>query len=129
MNIYFLLAGIIAALTCVGHFTYGRKHFLLPMLQAEFDPIAKSVMHCVFHYISVFLLLSTLILLACAFEVLSQMHSFGMLVFIALNFGIFAIWQLYIGVTGELEQPFKHLFQWVFFIAIAVFTLLGALSR
>ncbi|MFT5790298.1 MAG: hypothetical protein ACI8SJ_002427 [Shewanella sp.] len=127
MNIYFLLAGVIAAFTCAGHFAYGRKQFLVPMLQADFDPIAKSVMHCVFHYISVFLLLATFILLACAFEAVSQMHSFGMLVFIALNFGIFAIWQLYIGFTSELEQPFKQLFQWVFFVAISLFTLLGAL--
>lgn len=127
MNIYFLLAGIIAALTCVMHFTYDRQQFLVPMQQAVFDPIAKSVMQCVFHYISVFLLLSTFILLVCAFEAISQMHSFGMLVFIALNFGLFAIWQIYIGFSSDLEQPFKHLFQWIFFVVISVLTLLGAL--
>ena len=127
MNIYLLIAGVFAALTAIGHFTYGRIHFLLPMNAADFDPSAKAVMQCVFHYVSVFLVLSSLILLSCAFEVISRMQSFGILLFIALNFGLFAIWQLYIGFMCGLESPFKRLFQWVFFALIAGFTLTGAL--
>ncbi|ABZ77010.1 conserved hypothetical protein [Shewanella halifaxensis HAW-EB4] len=127
MNVYLLLAGIIAAFTCVGHFTYGRKHFLWPMQAADFDPVAKAIMHCVFHYVSVFLVLSSLVLLACSFEAISQMQSFGMLIFIALNFGLFAIWQLYIGFMSSLEAPFKSLFQWVFFVPIALLTFAGAI--
>ncbi|MGS0681418.1 hypothetical protein ACVBIL_09680 [Shewanella sp. 125m-7] len=126
MNVYLLIAGVVATMTTVGHFTYGLKHFLQPTLAADFDPIAKAAMHGVFHYVSVFLLLSSAVLLACSLEAISYMHSFGMLIFIALNFGLFAIWQIYIGFMGDLESPFKHLFQWVFFIAIAVFTLAGA---
>lgn len=127
MNFYFLFAGGLAALTSVGHLTYGKRQFLAPMLHADFDPVAKTCMYCVFHYISIFLLLSTLILLACAFEAVSQMHSFGMLVFIALNFGLFAIWQIYIGFMSDLERPFKHLFQWIFFLSISISTILGAI--
>ncbi|MGS0689009.1 hypothetical protein [Shewanella sp. 0m-4] len=127
MNIYLLIAGGITALTCVGHFTYGRKHFLQPMQTAAFDPVAKVIMHCVFHYISVFLVLSSMVLLACSFNAISAMQSFGMLIFIALNFGLFAIWQIYIGFMSSLEMPFKYLFQWVFFVPISLFTLAGAM--
>ncbi|MEZ9821598.1 hypothetical protein AB4238_13390 [Shewanella sp. 10N.286.45.A1] len=127
MNIYFLLAGILAALTSIGHLTYGKRRFLGPMQQADFEPVAKTIMYCVFHYISIFLLLSALILLACAFEAVSQMQSFGMLAFIALNFGLFAIWQLYIGLMSDLERPFKHLFQWILFLSISILTMLGVI--
>ncbi|GIU07781.1 MULTISPECIES: hypothetical protein [unclassified Shewanella] len=127
MNIYLLIAGLLAALTAIGHFSYGRRHFLLPMKAADFDPVAKAVMHCVFHYVSVFLLLSSLILFCCAFEAISTMQSFGILLFIALNFGLFAIWQLYISFMSDIESPFKRLFQWVFFVLVAGFTLIGTL--
>lgn len=127
MNIYLLIAGLVAAMTVFGHFTYGRTHYLLPMKTADFDPIAKAAMHCVFHYVSVFLVLSTLILLCSAFEAISQMQSFGILLFIALNFGLFAIWQLYIGFMSELEASFRQLFQWLFFALVAGFTLAGTL--
>ncbi|WP_299806095.1 hypothetical protein [uncultured Shewanella sp.] len=127
MNIYLLIAGLFAALTAIGHFSYGRTHFLMPMKAADFDPGAKAVMNCVFHYVSVFLVLSTLVLLCCAFEAISEMQSFGTLLFIALNFGLFAIWQLYIGFMSSLEAPFKQLFQWVFFALVAGFTLAGTL--
>ncbi|GIU51658.1 hypothetical protein TUM4438_42060 [Shewanella sairae] len=126
MNIYLLIAGLLSLITCAGHLTYGRKHFLLPMQQAAFDPAAKAVMHCVFHYVSVFLLLSSLVLLACGFAAIARMQSFGMLIFIALNFGLFAIWQLYIGFMSEANVTFRRLFQWLFFAMVAAFTLAGA---
>ncbi|QYJ95480.1 hypothetical protein [Shewanella spartinae] len=125
MNIYFLIAGIIAILTCVGHFSLGKKRFLTPMLEADFDPIAKSVMHCVFHYISVFLVLSALVLLACSFSMVSNMQSYGLLLFIALNFVLFAIWQIYIGYFAEIKGAFRSLFQWIFFALVSAFTLAG----
>ncbi|GIU29112.1 hypothetical protein L2719_15990 [Shewanella schlegeliana] len=127
MNLYLLTAGIIAAMTTVGHFAYGRRHFLKPVLVADVDAGAKAVMHCIFHYVSVFLILSSLLLLSCGFEAISKMQSFGVLLFIALNFSLFAIWQIYIGFMSELEAPFKRLFQWVFFVLVAGFTLAGAL--
>lgn len=126
MNIYLLIAGMIAVLTFIGHLSYGRREFLLPMLRADYDPTAKAIMHCVFHYVSVFLLLSSVVLLACAFAAVALMQSFGMLIFIAVNFGLFAIWQLYIGFMTDVNVSFKRLFQWILFVLIAVFTLAGA---
>ncbi|MCG9729400.1 hypothetical protein L1D44_06000 [Shewanella sp. Isolate13] len=129
MNFYLLTAGIIAVITAVGHFTYGRTHYLKPVLDADFDAGAKAVMHCLFHYVSVFLVLSSLVLLSCGFEAISPMQSFGVLLFIALNFVLFAIWQIYIGFMSDLEAPLKRLFQWMFFVLLAGFTLAGALCN
>ena len=58
MNWYMLIAGIIALFAVIGHFTIGRKLFLMPTLKADFDVVAKKIMHCLFHYSSVWLVLS-----------------------------------------------------------------------
>ena len=50
MNALVLTAGIFAFGVVIGHFTLGAKLYLKPMLAAEFDPVAKRVMLCVFHY-------------------------------------------------------------------------------
>ncbi|OEG72097.1 hypothetical protein BEL05_03635 [Shewanella colwelliana] len=125
MNIYFVIAATFALLTCVGHFTIGIKSFLTPMLDANFDPIAQKIMQCVFHYVSVFLVMSTLVLYACGLEMVSIMQGYGLVLFIALNYLLFAVWQIYIGFFSDIESPFKSLFQWFFFAAISFFTLLG----
>ncbi|WP_076409341.1 hypothetical protein [Shewanella sp. UCD-KL12] len=125
MNYYFILAALLGLVTCVGHFSYGIKHYLKPMLSASFDPVAKAVIHCVFHYISAFLVLSTLVLTVCGFEWVSYMQGISLVLFIALNFAIFAVWQIYIAFFSDIKSPFKHLFQWVLFLSISVFSLLG----
>jgi len=67
MNWLVLTSGIVAAFCTVGHFAIGSKQFLQPMLQASFDDVSKKVMHCVFHYVSVYLVLSTIFLIAVGF--------------------------------------------------------------
>ncbi|MCK8046694.1 hypothetical protein MSG37_17535 [Shewanella sp. 1CM18E] len=128
MNIYLLIAGLIALATSVWHLTYARKQFLMPMLHADFDATAQVIMRCVFHYVTVFLLLSSFVLLACAFAAIAQMQSYGMLIFIALNFGLFAIWQIYIAFMSDASVSLKRLFQWLLFVLIAGFTAIGALQ-
>jgi len=127
MNFYLILAGVLTGSVLIGHLTYSKRQYLLPIQQADFDPVVKTVIHCLFHYCSIFMLLSSLILFACGFEAISYMHSFGILIFIALSFGLFAIWQVYISFSSELEKPLRSLFQWLFFTAISAFTLMGVL--
>ncbi|WOT03843.1 hypothetical protein [Shewanella youngdeokensis] len=127
MNNYLLAAGLMSFITFIGHLTYGRKHYLKPLLEAELTPNAKVMMHCVFHYVSVFIALSTVVLISSASTVVSSTHSFGMIAFIALNFGLFAIWQIYIGVSSELANPFKSIFQWLVFVLIAGLSICGIL--
>lgn len=128
MNIYLLIAAVLASITCVGHFVMAKPQFLRPMLQADFDPTTKTLMHCVFHYVSIFLVLSTLVLFACGLQLVSTMQTYALSLFISLNFMLFAIWQIYIGYFAEAKSARRVQFQWVFFIIISVFTLLGVFT-
>ena len=77
MNWMILISGLAAGFVNLGHFTIGSKDFLKPMLKADFDDVPKKVMHCVFHYVSVFLVLTSITLLLLGFGVVpaSDVHS------------------------------------------------------
>ena len=121
-----LIAGLAAGFVNLGHFTVGSKEFLKPMLQADFDEVPKKVMHCVFHYVSVYVVLSFIVLMAIGLG-----FSFGaadtlLVKFIAINYFLFAITQIVIAATSEIPNGVIKLFQWIFFLAIAIFAWLGA---
>jgi hypothetical protein len=125
MNTYVLIAGIFALFTTIGHFTIGKKMYLKPMLISEFDLIPKKVMHSVFHYVSVFLITSTLSLLFYGFGVPAFAGEVLLIKFISFNYAAFAIWQIIIALTSGIPKSITKLFQWVFFILIAIFSLAG----
>ncbi|MEE9536911.1 MAG: hypothetical protein V3V51_05650 [Desulfobacterales bacterium] len=121
-----LISGLAAGFVNFGHFTVGRKDFLKPMLQADFDDVPKKVMHCVFHYISVFVVLSFIVLIAIGLG-----FSFGtanalLVKFIAINYFLFAITQIVIAATSNIPNGVIKLFQWIFFMLIAIFAWIGA---
>ena len=122
MNPLMVSAGIIALLTTAGHFTAGSKMYLKPLLNSEIEPVAKKVMHGVFHYVSTFLLLSTLALFVIGFMKVGRLLS----VFIALNYLLFAMWQLALIKQSGIERGMLKMFQWIFFVFIAALAFLGA---
>ncbi len=125
MNWMILVAGALCTFTTLGHFAVGSKQFLAPMLESEFDIVSKKVMHSVFHYVSVYLILSAIALLLAGFNIDVGSNMTLLVKFIALNYALFAIWQLVIAFTSGIPNaPFK-LFQWVFFVLIALFSFLG----
>ena len=126
MNWMILISGLAAGFVNVGHFTVGRKDFLKPMLQADFDDVPKKVMHCVFHYISVYVVLSFIVLIAIGLG-----FSFGtadalLVKFIAVNYFFFAITQIVIAATSNIPNGVIKLFQWIFFMLVAIFAWIGA---
>ncbi len=125
MNWYFLIAGLIAGFTIVGHFTVGSRDILKPMLEAGFDDVPKKVMHCVFHYISVYIVLSAITLLLLGFGVDLKSDTTLLVHFIAINYALFGVVQLILALTSNIPKPLFKLFQWVFFVLIAVFAWLG----
>ena len=125
MNWYLCIAGVFAAFTTIGHFTVGSKSFLKPMLEASFDEVAKKVMHCVFHYMSAYLILSTLVLLFSGFGFGFGSDNAMLVKFIAVNYILFALWQIILALLSDIKNPLFKLFQWVFFTLIAVFAWLG----
>ena len=126
MNWMILVSGLAAGLANLGHFTVGSKNFLKPMLQADFDDVSKKVMHCIFHYISVYMVLSFMVLIAIGLG-----FSFGsanalLVKFIAINYFLFAITQIVIAATSNIPNGVIKLFQWIFFIGVAIFAWIGA---
>ena len=125
MNILILFAGIFAGFTTIGHFTAGSRLYLQPMLRADFDPVARRVMYCVFHYVSVYLVLSSLVLLSVGTGLKTIVIPELLLHFIAANYLGFFVVQLLIALTSNIEKSMVKMFQWLFFILIAAFTWLG----
>jgi hypothetical protein len=126
MNWMIFISGLAAGFVNVGHFTVGSKDFLKPMLQAEFDDVPKKVMHCVFHYVSVYVVLSFIVLIAIGLG-----FSFGaadtlLVKFIAINYFFFAITQIVIAATSNIPKGVIKLFQWILFMLIAILAWIGA---
>ena len=127
MNWFIFIAGIIAAMTAVGHFTVGRKDFLMPLLDSSIYDVPKKVLHCVFHYISAFLVISTLALLAVGLGVKFKSGYKLLVDFIAIHYATFAVTQLVIALRSKIPKPAFKLFQWIFFSLTAIFAWLGIL--
>ena len=127
MNWYITIAGLLGAFATIGHFSIGSKQFLRPMLEASFDPIPKKVMHCVFHYISAFLVISTLALLSVGIGIKFKSGYTLLVDFIAIHYATFAVIQLIISLKSKIPKPAFKLFQWIFFSLIAIFAWLGIL--
>lgn len=126
MNWFIISAGIIATFTTIGHFTMGVKEYLKPMLDADFEAIPKQVMRAVFHYVSVYLITSTLALLGIGSGIIQDTHPSLVVQFIAINYTFFAIWQICIAATSHIPRGAAKMFQWVFFVIIATLAWLGA---
>ncbi|MFC1873699.1 hypothetical protein ACFLYX_00165 [Chloroflexota bacterium] len=126
MNWLILISGIVALSAAVGHLTMGRKMFLEPMLAASFDDVPKKVMHAVFHYVSVYQILSSVALLSIGAGFSFDLNSTLLIYFIALNYSLFALSGIIIALTSGIPNSLMKMFQWVFWVVIAVLAWLGA---
>ena len=128
MNYFILISAIIGLAAIIGHFTIGRKEYLIPVLNSDIDIIPKKVMHSLFHYMSVFMVLSTVILfagssLACPLYDYVQ----NMIRFIGIVYAFFAVTQFIIALTSGISGGIFKLFQWILWALIAVFVILGTI--
>ena len=126
MNWMILISGLAAGFVNLGHFTVGSKDFLKPMLQADFDDIPKKVMHCVFHYVSVYVVLSFIVLIAIGLGFSFGAADMLLVKFIAINYFLFAVTQIVIATASSIPKGAIKLFQWIFFMIIAIFAWIGA---
>ena len=76
---------------------------------------------------SVFLLLSTGVLLLAGFGVRFGSEPTLLVRFISVNFAGFAVCQLVVAVTSGIPNGVFKLFQWIFFAAVSVCAFLGTL--
>lgn len=128
MNYHILFAGILAAMAAFGHLTAGRKLYLKPLMNSDLDEVPKRIMLSLFHYMSVFQVMSTLVLLAgCGEQCMMYENVHDVVKFIGFNYALFAIVQFIIGAASPVKNGVLKMFQWMFWAFISTFALLGVL--
>ncbi len=128
MNYFIFIAALLSLGAVIGHFTMGRKVYLLPVLDSDIDIVPKKVMQSLFHYMSVFLVLSTIVLFAGSHHscpLYDYVHN--MIRFIAIVYAFFALVQFIIAATSGISGGIFKLFQWVFWALISACAILGTL--
>jgi len=125
MNIYILVSGILAAFCTIGHFVFGVRWYIQPMLDSSFDVVPKKVLYCVFHYISVFMVFTTAALIGAGVGLDLGPGNQLLIQFIAMNYATFGIVQLVIALTSGVDRAIFKMFQWTIFIPVALFAWLG----
>ena len=125
MNWFVFSAGLLLSLMTVGHFAVGSKEYLKPMLNSDMSLVPKKIMQSVFHYISVFMILSSLILLASGAGYFAFQEYNLVVKFISINLAGFAVWQIVIALSSGISGALIKMFQWIMFFTIAVLAWMG----
>jgi len=125
MNLLLLIATVLNLFIVIGHFSMGKKLYLLPMLETDMDDVVKKIMHSLFHYSSVFLTTSALILFYSLINTSFQEDNIFLLLFISSQFILNALVQLLISFTSQIKNPLMKLFQWTLFLATGILIILG----
>jgi hypothetical protein len=125
MNPPIFLAGLGAGLIAADHLTRGRKQYLMPMLQASFDDLAKKTLLCVYLYLSFFFILSAAVLLAVGAGYDFNAHAVWLVKFISVNFALFTVIQIVIAATSDIPNAIRKMYQWTLFAFVAVFAWVG----
>ncbi len=126
MDYFILTSGVLASLATIGHFAVGTKDFLKPVMVSDIDEIPKKVMQSLFHYMSVFMVLTSIFLLAISTGKCMLFESTTDVVkLIGIIYGGFAVIQFIIALTSSIKMGIFKLFQWIFWALIALFALMS----
>ncbi len=126
MNYFILTSGVLAFFATIGHFAIGTKDFLKPVMNSNIDEIPKKVMQSLFHYMSVFMIVTSVTLLAISMgENLIFENTKDVVKIIGFIYAGFAVTQFIIALTSSIKMGVFKLFQWVFWALIAVFALIS----
>lgn len=121
MEILILIAGFLASFVVIGHFLFGIKWYLKPMLNSNLELVPKATMQSVFHYISIYLTASSIILLSIGFGLLEK--NFLLIKFIGFNFILFSLIQIFYSFKNKVKNPLITMFQWTLFLPIGILCL------
>ncbi len=121
MNYWILTAAILAVMATLGHFAVGYKSYLVPVLRSNVNIVPAKVMSSLFHYMSVFMVLTSIALLAFSFgETLFFSNPTDILHFFGITYAGFGIVQIVVAISSKIPMGLAKLFQWVFWFAIAL---------
>jgi hypothetical protein len=127
MVLTLMAATVLSAGVCGYHLIQGKRVLLAPLLKANVSEQSKLMLRCLFHCQSVFFVVSTTALLACTLKVIPGRYTFSLLLFLGLNYGIFAIWQFYIATLSPPNSGQMITIQALIFLLIGVLAMLGPL--
>lgn len=126
MNYFIFTSGVLASLATIGHFVAGTKNYLKPVMNSTIDLIPRKVMQSLFHYMSVYMILTSVVLLSVSMGGKLIFENTGdVVLLIGISYAGFAVIQLFIALTSSLKSGVIKLFQWIFWMLISVFSFLG----
>lgn len=128
MNYLHLSAAILALFATIGHFTMGYKMYMLPVKNSNIDTIPKNIMVGLFHYASVFMIISTIVLFYASIGSDSKLFDLNIAVLlIGTIYAGWAIVQLIIAITSSVKGALFKMFQWIFWLVIALLVFMSEL--
>ncbi len=126
MNMFILAAGFISLFAVLGHFAIGYKSFLKPVLQSSAANIPKKVMSALFHYMSVFMIFTTLVLINAGLGTCKLFKAVDEIVlFIGILYCGFGVAQFIIAATSGIKMGLVKMFQWILWLTIAILCFIG----
>lgn len=127
MQLTILVAALLSLMICIYYLSQGRLQIIAMLQGANIAQLNKQVLLSLFYCQMGFLITTSLCLFACALGVVPRMYAYSLLLFIGLNYGIFAIWHCHITKLGPPEKRFSLYIMALSLLLVSLFTLLGAL--
>jgi len=127
MNIFILIAAILSFLAIIGHFGMGSKLYMIPILHSDLEEVPKHVMRSLFHYMSVYLIVSSYVLFEVYFNLglMLMSNAKDVLLFIGIIYAGLAIVQIIIALISGIKSGLLKLFQWIFWLLISLSIFIG----
>ena len=127
MQLTILVAALLSLMICIYYLSQGRLQIIAMLQGANIAQLNKQVLLSLFYCQMGFLITTSLCLFACALGVVPRMYAYSLLLFIGLNYGIFAIWHCHIAKLGQPEKRFSLYIMALSLLLVSLFALLGAL--
>lgn len=106
----------------VGHLGVGIKMYLNPMRESNTEEVAKNVMHAVFHYMTIAMLLSAVYLVSFAHNLFPI--SIDVVRFIGIFYLTCGLTQMVMAILANGIKGLIKMFQWTMFLPIGILAIL-----
>ena len=117
------VAAYLSVFMLIGHLVVGIPWYLKPLLNSNADIIPKKVLHAVFHYITVIMVMSAVTLVAFAHNLLNL--SPDVVRFIGIGYMLFGLTQIVLVVISHSFNGLIKMFQWTMFLPVGILALLA----
>lgn len=120
MNGWLLSAGLLALFTALVHTFAGEKDVVRPFKATNTDLTIKKTLHAVWHLVTVFLFLSAFTLLWASYQPMKEL-----VIFIGLNYLLFAAVFLIISLATPWQHRLFRLPQWILLLSVSLLCFMG----